>query len=127
MDDLVFYIIAGIFLIYFTIKSVIILIKMKTYIKVKGVVTHSNTKYYIDNEGASTVAHNKYHFEYNGKIYDIEDYGGNTKLKVGDEVYLYISKKNPDNYLKPGKVHSLRYYILLIIVIILFFLGQIFF
>ena len=53
-----------------------------------------------------------------GKEYDIEDnfYGGNPKLKTGDDVFLYVSPNNPNKYLKPEEMYFRKFYFIGIII-----------
>lgn len=105
-------ILVGSILLFFMIKWLIIAIKMKKYIKVKGKVISSKKDYIVTADGVTKGAHNKYYFEYLDKEYNIEDefYGGDPKLNVGDDVYIYISLKNPDKYLTPENIYCKKIY-----------------
>lgn len=98
--------------LFCAIKWLVITIKLKKYIKVVGKVVQSKKDYIYAGDAVSKGNHCKYHFEYLGRQYNIEDnfYGGNPKLKTGDDVLFYVSPNNPNKYLKPEDIYFRKIY-----------------
>ena len=108
----------GGFSLFCMTKWLIILFKQKKYIKVKGKVVTSKKEYIMTEDAVSKGNHCKYHFEYLGKVYDLEDkfYGGNPNLNPGDDVFFYVSQKDPNKYLKPEEIYYKKFYFIGIII-----------
>lgn len=104
---------------YCFIKYIIIFVRMKKHTKIKGKVISTKKSYMGDSLGDG--AHNKYCFEYEGNTIDIKDkfWGGNPKLKIGDEVYCFISKENKKVYVSPEDIYFKKFYLLGAIVFII--------